>query len=408
MNRPHSSDKWARSGNGCAAPATGSRSSRRQPAQQLRIALFSGNYNCVRDGANRALNRLVQFLLDHGAAVRVYSPTSPVPAFEPAGDLVSVPSFAIPTRPEYRVAPGLTKAAREDIRRFNPTHFHLSAPDWLGTSAQTFARKLGVPVVISHHTRFETYLEYYGLSVLAGWMRRRIDRFYAGADFVLAPNQPIAETFLELLPPEKVGIWGRGVDRQVFKPEARDLAWRRQLGYRDEEPVVLFLGRIVREKGLEVFASAIDALRGRGHPIVPLVVGQGPAMDWFRERVGDARFTGHLEDIDLGRAVASADILINPSATEAFGNVNLEAMASGLAIVSADVESAQVLIEHGKSGILVPARDVKAYADAVEPLIASPEERARLGAAAVAASRSYSWDDVLALVVLAYRTVAPE
>lgn len=373
----------------------------------LRIALFSGNYNCVRDGANRALNRLVQFLLDHGAAVRVYSPTSATPAFEPAGDLVSIPSFGIPTRPEYRIAPKLTKAAREDIRAFNPTHFHLSAPDWLGTSAQAYAKELGVPVVISHHTQFESYLEYYRLTLLAGWMRRRIHRFYSAADFVLAPNEPIAQNFRDTIPGAKVGVWGRGVDRSIFKPDARDLEWRRELGYRDDEPVILFLGRIVLEKGLDVFASVIDALRARGHRIVPLVIGQGPATEWFRERLGEARFTGHLEDVDLGRAVASADLLINPSATEAFGNVNLEAMASGLAIVSADVESAQVLIDNGQSGLLVPERDINAYAAAVERLIASPEERARLGSAAVEASKSYNWDDVLAQVVRAYRKAAP-
>src|SRR5689334_4977700 len=121
-------------GNGRVAPAS-------QSAAGLRIAIFSGNYNCVRDGSNRALNRLAQYLLDRGADVRIYSPTIESPAFEPVGDLVSIPSFAIPMRREYRIAPRLTKAAREDIKRFNPTHFHLSAPDWLGTSAQAFAKE---------------------------------------------------------------------------------------------------------------------------------------------------------------------------------------------------------------------------------------------------------------------------
>ena len=378
----------------------------RPSAAGLRIAIFSGNYNCVRDGANRALNRLAQYLLDHGAAVRIYSPTIDHPAFEPAGDLVSVPSFAIPTRPEYRVAPRLTKASREDIRRFNPSHFHLSAPDWLGTSAMAFAQDLRVPVVVSHHTQFEKYLEYYRLTFLAGWMRRRIHRFYSGADVLLAPNQPIAKDFRQTVKGPRIGVWGRGVDRTLFTPTARNPDWRRSLGYLDDEVVILFLGRIVAEKGLEVFASVIDELRARGHRVVPLVIGQGPALDSFRERLGDARFTGHLEDAELGRAVANADILINPSATEAFGNVNLEAMASGLAIVSADVESAQVLIRNGESGLLVPARDIQAYADAVERLIASPEERTRLGIAAAEASKRFNWDDVLAEVVRAYREVA--
>jgi len=375
----------------------------RQFMSRLRVALFSGNYNCVRDGANRALNRLVGFLLEHGAAVRVYSPTNRRPAFEPAGDLVSIPSLPIPTRPEYRIAARLTNAARKDIRQFKPTHFHLSAPDFLGLSAQSFAREVGVPVVISHHTEFEAYLQYYRLSFLAGWMRRRVHQFYSRADFVLAPNALIATRLRAAMPQQSVAVWGRGVDRNLFRPDARDLQWRRGLGYPDEGPVILFLGRIVFEKGLEVFASVIDELRRRGHRVVPLVIGAGPALDWFRTRLGDVRTTGHLEDSALGRAVASADILINPSDTEAFGNVNLEAMAAGLAIVSADVESARALLRSGESGLLVPARDVQAYADGVERLIASPAERSQLARAAVEASKGYSWNDVLTQVVVAYR-----
>ena len=374
-------------------------------ASGLRIALFSGNYNCVRDGANRALNRLVAFLLEEGAAVRVYSPTSRVPAFEPAGDLVSVPSFGIPLRSEYRIAPGLTRSLRTDIKRFAPTHFHLSAPDWLGTSAQAFAKQLGVPVVISHHTQFEAYLEYYHLTLLSSWMRRRLDRFYGGADFILAPNRPIADTYRAKGWGEKVGIWGRGVDRAIFAPQQRSQDWRRQLGYGDDEPVLLFFGRTVMEKGLEVFAQSVDLLRRRGHRVRPLVVGDGPALDWFKSRLGESTSVGHLDGADLGRAVASADILVNPSDTEAFGNVNLEAMASGLAIVSADVGSARALIDNGVSGLLVPAREPQAYAAAAAELMASDHRRARLGRAALEASRSFNWPDILGEVVHSYRKV---
>lgn len=394
-----------RDGTAPPAGAAAGAAAGRQLAAGLRVALFSGNYNCVRDGANRALNRLVRFLLDQGAAVRIYSPTTRVPAFEPTGDLVSIPSFGIPTRREYRIAPRLTNHARRDIRQFAPTHFHLSAPDWLGTGAQAFARELGVPVVISHHTEFLRYLEYYGLSALAGWMQRRVHRFYSRADCLLVPNQPIADALARALPNANIGIWGRGVDRTVFSPERRDMEWRRALGYSDEEAVVLFFGRIVVEKGLDMFAAAVDELRARGHKVTPLVVGDGPALGQFRERLGEVRATGHLEDVDLGRAVASGDILINPSRTEAFGNVNLEAMASGLAIVSARVDSSTALLEDGQSGLLVEPGDIAAYADAAERLIGSASERRRLGRAALEASRGYNWDEVLRAVVRSYRAV---
>jgi glycosyltransferase involved in cell wall biosynthesis len=378
----------------------------RVPAERLRIALFSGNYNCVRDGANRALNRLVDHLLDKGAAVRVYSPTAKAPAFAPAGDLVSVPSVGIPGRSEYRIAMGLPGAVREDVLRFRPTHVHLSCPDLLGGRAQALARDIDVPVVASMHTRFETYPSYYGLDFLTPAIVRRLRNFYAGSDYVLAPNEPMAESLQALdVDAERIRIWGRGVDRALFTPGRRSDEWRRAQGYKDGEPVVLFFGRLVQEKGLDAFAATIKALEERGHEVRPLIVGDGPARERLAEQVPRARFTGHLDGEALGRAVASADILVNPSTTEAFGNVNLEAMAAGLAVVSADVGSAQALIENQKSGLLVPPATPAAYADAVESLIRSPRRRRALGFAALAVSAAYNWADILDGVVALYQAI---
>jgi glycosyltransferase involved in cell wall biosynthesis len=135
----------------------------------------------------------------------------------------------------------------------------------------------------------------------------------------------------------------------------------------------------------------------------PLVVGDGPARPHFESLLPGAVFTGHLDGEALGRAVASADILVNPSVTEAFGNVNLEAMASGLAVVSADVGSAQALIADEESGLLVDPDKPEAYADAAESLLASPARRRALGLAAVAASAAYNWSDILDAVVAVYQ-----
>jgi glycosyltransferase involved in cell wall biosynthesis len=338
--------------------------------------------------------------------VRVYSPTAREPAFAPAGDLVSVPSIAIPGRPEYRLAIGLPAAARADIRDFAPTHFHLSCPDLLGGRAMAFARAAGTPVVASMHTRFEAYPGYYGLDFLAPAIRRRLRGFYAGSNLTLAPNPPMAAALAELgVAQDRVRIWGRGVDREQFTPALRSAEWRRAQGYGDDEPVMLFFGRLVREKGLETFAAATEKLRERSCPVRALVVGDGPERGWLEARLPEARFTGHLDGEALGRAVASADILVNPSTTEAFGNVNLEAMAAGLAVVSADVGSAQALIEDGRNGLLVAPDRPAAYAEAVEALVASPLRRSALGLAAVAASAAYNWSDILDGVIAAYQAI---
>jgi glycosyltransferase involved in cell wall biosynthesis len=385
-------------------PSAASSTAREEPvsARGLRVALFSGNYNYIREGANQALNKLVQHLLAEGAEVRVYSPTTSTPAFEPAGDLVSVPSFALPLRSEFRVGLGLPSSIRSDIRRFNPNLIHLSTPDWLGTSAQRFARKLGVPVVASMHTRFESYLEYYGLGALRSWAWRHQRRFYRNCDRVLVPNHASLRHVEAMdVPVAKLRIWSRGVDGRVFSPARRDVNWRRAQGFADDDLVLLFFGRIVREKGTAVFADTVDLLRARGLRIRPLVVGDGPARSDFAARLGDAIFTGHLDDGDLGRAVASADILLNPSLTETLGNVNLEAMAAGLCLVCADAANTAELIESGVSGFLCPDAP-EAFADMIAMLAKDSGRRIAAGRNAASAASKYQWPEILDSVVRVY------
>ena len=369
----------------------------------MRVALFSGNYNYVREGANQALNRLVGRGLERGHDFRIYSPVTDTPAFEPVGDLVAVPSIPIPLRSEFRLATGLPGRVRDDVRRFAPDLVHVSAPDILGTRAQTFAKLLGVPIFASLHTRFETYFEHYGL----GWARplaeAQLRRFYRRSDHVLAPTPAIVEEMKQLRGDESVSLWSRGVDRELFDPKRRDMEWRRKQGFADDELVLLFFGRLVLEKGVRDYVAIVQRLRAQGLAVRPLVVGAGPATTEFRP-LGDAVMTKHLDGPDLARAIASADVLIHPSRTEAFGNVVLEAMASGLAIVSADTDSSRRLIENGRSGVLVSDRHQQAFADAV---VALQDLRARrsLGVEARKASSRFSWDAASDSVLDAYRAV---
>jgi glycosyltransferase involved in cell wall biosynthesis len=371
--------------------------------KNLRIALFCGNYNCVRDGANNALNHLASYLLQQGAQVRVYSPTIAEPAFEPAGDLVSVRSIPIPGRSEYRLSLGIDARTRADIRRFAPTHVHVSAPDPQGYQAQALARELGCPLVTSLHTRFETYFEYYGLRAFRPWAERYLRKFYSRSDLVLVPNVQILEELRSWNMGNRLAVWSRGVDRQLFHPAHRSLEWRRSEGWDDHEVVPLFFGRLVREKGITEFSETIAKAIEAGLRVRPMIVGDGPAkLEFARQLPGGGRFLGHLSGPELSTAIASADVLINPSTTEAFGNVNLEAMASGLAVVSADVPSAQALVSHNDNGVLVPPHDVAGYADALTDLTNDGVKRNLLGTAAAAAAAAFTWSAALTEVVQNY------
>lgn len=373
----------------------------------LRVALFSGNYNYTRDGPTQALNLLVGHLLARGAAVRIYAPTAATPAFEHTGDLVSVASVALPgERGEYRMALGLPRAIRRDLERFAPNIVHLSAPDVLGHRAVSWARARDIPRVASLHTRFETYLRYYHLGALEPALVGIQKRFYDRVDRVMPPAQSMADVIGGWGVRTPITIWSRGIDHDRFTPGRRDLGWRREFGIADGEVAVGFLGRVVKEKGLDVFAQVMATLRERGVPARTLVVGEGPAREWFAAEVPDAVFAGFQSGDDLGRAVASMDVFFNPSVTETFGNVTLEAMAAGVPVVAARATGAVDLVEPGITGFLVPPRDCDAYADAIARIVAEPALRRAMGEAGHRKAAGYRWDTANQAVLDTYLELA--
>lgn len=371
----------------------------------LRIALFSGNYNYTRDGCNQALNRLADYLLRQGAALRVYSPVVPNPDFPPTGDLVDVPNMRMPVRGrgEYRLALGLDKTARADLEAFKPNTVHLSAPDFTGHAALKWARAHDVPVLASVHTRFETYPRYYKMGFLEPAIEALLRRFYQRCDALVAPSDSqIAELKAQKMH-DDISIWSRGVDRDVFDPSKRDLEWRRAQGLADDDVAIVFLGRLVMEKGLDVFAETIVQLRKRQVPHKVLVIGDGPSRGWFEKALPGGTFVGFQTGKDLGRALASGDIFFNPSITETFGNVTLECMACALPVVAAIATGSQSLVTDGVSGRLVPPGDIKGFADALGAYCTDPALARAHGAAGEARAAEYGWDEVNSAVLDSYR-----
>jgi glycosyltransferase involved in cell wall biosynthesis len=161
----------------------------------------------------------------------------------------------------------------------------------------------------------------------------------------------------------------------------------------------------VLEKGLDVFAEVIAELERRGVPHRVLVVGEGPARATFEEKMPDACFVGFQGGEDLGRAVASMDVLLNPSVTETFGNVTLEAMACGVPVVAADATGATSLVEDGVNGYLVPPRDIGAYADRIAAYVTDPDLRRAHGNAGADRARAFEWDAINRAVADTYLRV---
>ena len=371
----------------------------------LRIALFTGNYNHVEDGVSRTLGRLVGYLLDEGHDVLVFGPTIDEPLEQP-GRFVAVPSIAAPGRPEYRVSTGFPAEARREAVRFAPHVVHIATPDVLGHKALRWARDLGIPVVSTYHTHFASYLDYYRLGLAEGALWAALRRFYDRCDEVYAPTPTMRDALVEHGISSTIRLWPRGIELDRFNPEARSADWRRAHGFAPDDVVVTFVSRLVKEKGLDVFSDTVRSLQAEGRPVRALVVGEGPERASLAADLPGAVFTGHLSGDELSTAYASSDVFLFPSETETFGNVTLEAMASGLGVVAADAAGTASLIDSGRTGLLCPPRDRQAFADATRRLVADAALRHRLGEAAREAARAYDWPEVLARMAKYYRGVA--
>lgn len=366
-----------------------------ETARPLRLAVTTGAYTHIADGVSLTLNRLVGYLVGHGARVEVLAPVGKTNAVEPAGTLVPVQSVTAPGRPDYRVALGLMPSARRALDAFRPNVLNVSTPDLLGFGARRWALRRGVPLVGIYHTHFASYLDFYGLSRLEPLLWRYLRWFYRPFAEVFVPSPSMADVLRENGFGNNLTVWGRGIETDRFAPAKRDLAWRRSLGFADDDVVVTWVGRLVLEKGLDVFAAMVETMQRRGLRFKTLVVGDGPERSTFQQRLADAVFTGTLRGDDLPRAYASSDVFVFPSASEAFGNVTLEAMASGLPTVCARAPGASDLVDDGTTGFLVPPGNTGAFADATGRLVQDAALRVQMGKAARERALTYRWDVLL-------------
>jgi len=279
----------------------------------------------------------------------------------------------------------------------------VSSPDIVGHRAVSWARRHKIAAVASVHTRFDTYLAYYHLQIFEPNVRWILRRFYRRCEVVMAPAESTAAILRDQRMNRDIAIWTRGIDREQFNPERRDMAWRRSIGIADDELVIAFLGRVVMEKGLDVFSEAVRAFAERGLPYKVLVIGEGPARPWFKAQLPDAIFLGQITGNDLSRALASADVLFNPSITEAFGNVTLEAMACGLPVLAAEATGATNLVQNGITGTLVDGEDTDGFADALAAYAKDPKLRRREGAAGLEYAKTMDWDSINSTVMRVYK-----
>lgn len=371
----------------------------RRPA--LRLALFTDTALPQLNGVSRTLDRLAGAVRARGGAVRVFTTSDPAADADP--DVVRVRSCTFPAYPGLRMAfPAPGPLARE-LRAWNATLVQAATHFGLGVAGRHAARMAGVPFVTSYHTGLSTYGAYYRLDALGlgrvGWGYLRW--FHNGGLRTYCPTHAVAGELAER-GIRDTALWDRGVDAERFSPRWRSEALRRRLGAGDGRLLVVYVGRLAQEKGLDVALEAMRMLHASApHRFAFAVAGDGPHAAHCRARApGGTTFVGQLAGDALAEFYASADAFVFPSTADTFGNVLLEAMASRLAVVAADSAPSREVL--GGTGAIFAAGDAADLARTLVALDAQPERRLALAHAAHAAVQRRTWDRVFDALVADY------
>jgi len=275
-----------------------------------------------------------------------------------------------------------------------PDVVHIATEGPLGWSALAAATKLKLPVSTGFHTNFHSYSKHYGIGFLKNPIAAYLRKFHNRALATLVPTEGLRRE-LECNGFRNLHVVSRGVDTSLFSPARRSPELRRSWGADEQGLVAMYVGRMAPEKNLPLAITALRAMHER-NPLVRLVmVGDGPERASLASRNPKIIFAGTRSGEDLATHYASADIFLFPSLTETFGNVTLEAMASGLAIVAYEYAAARQCLVHEVSGLLAPFGDSSAFVGMAAGLVEDSTRMAALRVSARAAAERIDWESVV-------------
>jgi glycosyltransferase involved in cell wall biosynthesis len=363
----------------------------------LRIALVSETFPPEINGVSMTLGRLVQGLALRGHAlqvVRCRRPREPSPEPQPGITQLALPSLPIPRYQGLRLGLPARGRLREAWTRERPDVVHIATEGPLGHSALRAAEDLGLPLASSFHTNFDDYARHYRIGLLAGIVKGHLRRFHNRTRVTMAPSVDLVER-LRGEGYHNLVTLGRGVDTTLFSPAKRDPALRATWGAGEADPVLLHVGRVAPEKNIPLALETFARIQRANPRARMVVVGDGPLRSGLATAHPQVHFTGALPVADLARHYASADVFLFPSMSETFGNVLLEAMASGLATVSFDYAAPQAYVRHGDNGLLAAFGDEAEWQDLATDLLADPRRIKRLGEHARHTANTIGWDAVI-------------
>jgi len=276
-----------------------------------------------------------------------------------------------------------------------PDVIYVATEGPLGWRAIKIANSFGIPVVSGFHTNFHSYSSHYGVGLLEKVVARYLVSLHNKTDLTLTPTIE-QKNMLESMDIKNVSVLSRGVDTELFSPAKRNVWLRKKWGVTcSNEPVLLYVGRIAAEKNLTLAIETYYALKKKNKLIKFVLVGDGPLLNKLKKENPEFIFSGMLSGEDLAKHYASSDIFVFPSMTETFGNVILEAMASGLGVIAYDYAAAKMHIRHNKNGRLADFGDSVEFISNAGHYLEDYDFLEKIKTKASQYARGQSWDDIV-------------
>lgn len=361
---------------------------------KIKIAYFAGSMKPGQDGVTRVLFKLIDWLNDKEIENIFISSLIPE-ANEQMTKFLEVPSIAVPFYKEYKFAYPGYKKFESTMREFKPDIIHINSPCSLGLAAIKYAEKNNIPVVATYHTHFPSYAKYYNIKQIEFISWNYLRKLYNRCDRVLVPSIKIMDELkehgfntTEYLP--------HGIDLNVFNSSFKSNDWKKSLNIQDKK-VLLFVGRLVWEKDLRTLIDVYDQLTGLRDDVSFVLVGDGPIRKDVEKLMPEAIFLGYKSGEELSTIYASSDLFIFPSTTETFGNVVLEAMASGTVPVCSDEGGASSSIKNNHNGIICKAKDSFDFSKKILPLINNQTELQRISENCIEYASKQSWNNIFSM-----------
>jgi len=349
------------------------------------------------NGVARTIGLMAEGLQRRGHSIQLVRPRQnghDFPAHVCGFETILRPGIPIPRYTQLKMGMPSRRALERLWNDERPDIVHIATEGPLGWSALAAAHRLSIPVATDFHTNFHTYMRDYGMAWLARPVAAYLRSFHNRAACTMVPTREIAEA-LASQRFERLRVVARGVDTAVFSPERRSTELRASWGAREEDLVALCVSRFAHEKNFALVIRAYEAMRCIRPATRLVLVGDGPLADELRRSNIGYVIAGRKVNGELSRHYASADVFLFPSMTETWGNVTLEAMASGLGIVAYDYAAAREVLSHERNALLAPFGDERAFIARAERLAHDPALARSLGKEARAAAQNLTWERIV-------------